>query len=538
MSKLEEDESRLEETIDVLIEKVKKKGRRGIARVVYGRTMMYILLLLVQILFLYLALMNYRQYSTLYFGSFSLLSIIVVVAIINEEINPMYKLAWIMLVVAIPVFGTFTYLMVRFQPGQVFLKKNQDKFGEQMVPYLVQNEATRRTIEGESKDLYNTARYLYSTLNFPVYTNTKTDYFAEGSKLFRRMLIELGKAEKFIFLEYFIIEEGIMWDAILEILKAKVQQGVEVRVMYDGTCCFKLLPYSYPKQLEAMGIKAKIFSPIVPILSIHQNNRDHRKILVIDGKVGFTGGINLADEYINEVERFGHWKDGGVMLKGKAVNSLTCMFLQMWNLDKLDNKLDVEQYDQYMTQEIYENKKGYVIPYGDNPLDKENTGEQIYLDIINQAKDYVYIMTPYLILDHEMLSALKAAAKRGVDLRIVMPHIPDKKYAFDLARSYYEELIRGGVKIYEYIPGFVHSKVFLSDDEKAVVGTINMDYRSLFLNYECGVYMYNTGCIGDLRQDFSETFKKCITVTLEYYKGISLFHRICGKMLRLIAPLM
>lgn len=535
MNRYEEDDSKLEEKIDALLDTVKRKGRRGIARVVYGRTVMYILILLAQIFTVYAGVLKYREYSVAFLVGYALLSILIVIAIINDEQNPMYKLAWIIPVVSIPVFGTVTYLMVKFQPGPVLLKKNQDKIGKDIAPYLIQDEKITHQMERESKDLYNTARYLNSTLNYPVYGCTKTEYFPIGEKLFRRMLIELGKAEKFIFLEYFIVEEGIMWDAILEILKEKVKQGVEVRFMYDGTCCFKLLPYSYPKQLEEMGIKAKIFSPIVPILSIHQNNRDHRKILVIDGKVGFTGGINLADNYINETAPYGHWKDTGVMLKGDAVNSLTYMFLQMWNIDK--KKIE-EKYGNYFVKEVFESKRGYVIPYGDTPLDKENTGEQVYLDIINQAKDYVSVMTPYLILDNEMLSALKVAAKRGVDVRIVVPHIPDKKYVFDLTRSYYEELLRNGVKIYEYLPGFIHAKVFLSDDEKAVVGTINLDYRSLFLHFECGVYMYKTNSISDIRQDFVETFKKCMPITLKYYMDLPLRRRFCGKILRLIAPLM
>lgn len=322
MNRIEDDESKLEEKIDMLLDWAKKKGRRGIAKVVFGRTVVYLLILLVQIFVLYLALMNYRQYS-LFFVASSILSAIVVLVVVNEEINPMYKLAWIIPVVAIPVFGTFTYLLVRIQPGPALMKKNQDKIAEEIAPFMQPDKGIQESIKKESKDLYNTSRYLQRTMNYPVYGATKTEYYSSGEKLFRKMLIELGKAKEFIFLEYFIIEEGIMWDSILELLKEKAKQGVEVRVMYDGTCCFKLLPYSYPEKLKEMGIEAKIFSPIVPILSTHQNNRDHRKILVIDGKVAFTGGINLADEYINEIERFGYWKDAGIMLKGDAVKSMT-----------------------------------------------------------------------------------------------------------------------------------------------------------------------------------------------------------------------
>lgn len=535
MSRYEEDEERLEERIDDLLDYVKKKGRRGIARIIYGRTFMIILILLIQLVMLYFPILKYEKYSTFFYICFALMSIVVVFLIINEEINPMYKLAWIIPVVAVPVFGTLAYFFIRFQPGPAFMRKRLDMLNKKTLPLLEQNEETRNNLEKENKDAFNTARYLNATLNYPVFDNTSVEYFPVGEKMFRRMLLELEKAEEFIFLEYFIIENGIMWDAVLEILKSKAQKGVEVRVMYDGTCCFKLLPYSYPSQLQEMGIKAKIFSPIVPVLSIHQNNRDHRKIMVIDGKVAFTGGINLADEYINEVERFGHWKDTAVMLRGEAVKSFTCMFLQMWNLGE---KKPESEFEKYIIREEYVKQKGYVIPYGDSPLDKENTGEQVYFDIINQAKDYVYIMTPYLILDNEMMMALKCAAKRGVDIRIIMPHIPDKRYAFYLARSYYVELISAGVKIYEYLPGFVHSKLFVSDNEKAVVGTINLDYRSLFLHFECAVYMYQSECIKDIRRDYDETLEKCMLVTKEYYYEIPVIKRLAGRILRLIAPLM
>ena len=534
MSRLDEDDEKLEEKIDELLDVVKKKGRRGIAKVVYGRAFTTVLLLLIQIAVLYYSVLKYERYSAYYYFGFLIISVIVVFAIINEEINPMYKLAWIIPVVAVPIFGTITYLFVRFQPGPMLMRKKLDGLNKKMLPLLRQDEDVKKSLEMDNKDAFNTARYLNATLNYPVYDNSDVEYFPVGEKMFRKMLLQLQKAENFIFLEYFIIEEGIMWDAILEILKKKARKGVEVRIMYDGTCCFKLLPHSYPKTLEKLGIKAKVFSPPVPILSMHQNNRDHRKIMVIDGKVAFTGGINLADEYINEVEKFGHWKDTGIMLKGEAVKTFTCMFLQMWNLN---SKSPDTSYERFIKKSSY-GKKGYVIPYGDSPLDKENTGEQVYFDIINQAKDYVYIMTPYLIVDNEMMMALKGAAKRGVDIRIILPHKPDKKFAFNLARSFYTELLSAGVKIYEYEPGFVHSKVFISDDEKAVVGTINLDYRSLFLHFECAVYMYRTECIADIRKDYDDTLLKCIPVTKEYYYKLALGKRLAGRIMRLFAPLL
>lgn len=524
-----------DEKIDELIAKVKKKGRKGLARVVYGRTVMYILLLLLQILFLYLAIIRYEKYTVSFIYGSGIMSFIVILLVINEEMNPMYKLAWIIPLTLAPIFGTVTYLFIRFQPGPALMRKQMGKIQKKITPYLMQDERVMENVAKESRDLCSTAKYLGHTISFPVYDRCETEYFPVGEKAFRSMLKELDKAEKFIFIEYFIIEDGLMWNAVLEILKEKAKKGVEVRVMYDGTCCFKLLPYSYPQQLKEMGIKAKIFSPIVPILSIHQNNRDHRKIMVIDGRVAFTGGVNLADEYINEVKRYGHWKDTAVMIKGQAVKSFTAMFLELWNIDK---KAENEEVSEYFPDCPAESAGGYVIPYGDTPLDKENTGQQVYIDILSQADRYVYIMTPYLILDGEITNALKTTAKRGVDVRIIMPHIPDKKYAFYLARSYYVELMKAGVKIYEYKPGFVHAKQFVSDDSKAVVGSINLDYRSLFLHFECGLYMYGTDSVKDIKEDFDHTFEKCFRMDEKYYYNINIVKRIIGRVLRLIAPLM
>ena len=305
--------------------------------------------------------------------------------------------------------------------------------------------------------------------------------------------------------------------------------------MYDGTCAINLLPYGYPKELEKLGIRCKMFSPLHPLVSTHYNNRDHRKILVIDGHTAFTGGVNLADEYINRKERFGHWKDTAVMLKGEAVRSFTLMFLQMWNATEKECV-----YEPYLNVPVPLpiSAPGYVIPYGDNPMDDDKVGEMVYLDILNRAVDYVYIMTPYLILDNEMITGLCFAAQRGVDVRIILPHIPDKRYAFVLAKSHYRELIRTGVKIYEYTPGFVHAKVFVSDDRRAVVGTINLDYRSLYLHFECAAYMEDVPAVGDILRDFRSTEEQCQRITMQDVNRQKLITRLAGAVLKVIAPLM
>ena len=508
-------------------------------RIVFGRTAFVVLFLLLQIGFLFSCFRWLSNYLVYIYGGMLALTALVVIYILNEKSNPSFKLAWVIPVLVIPVFGTFLYLFVQFQIGTKWINRRLKDAGDETSPYLEQNPITEKRLKKVSRDRANLAVYLKNCGGFPVCQNTSVRYFPLGDAMFPEFKRQLKSARKFIFMEYFIIERGKMWGEILEILEEKAAQGVEVRVMYDGMCCMMLLPYHYPQVLEKKGIRCKMFSPIKPTLSTHQNNRDHRKICVIDGHTAFTGGINLADEYINAVERFGHWKDTAVMLQGEGVQSFTMMFLQMWNITERQK----ENYGKYIYpgEELLNDAKpelGFVIPYGDSPLDGENVGERVYMDIINQARDYVHMMTPYLILDNEMVTALTFAAKRGVDTVLMMPHIPDKKYAYLLARSYYPELIEAGVKIYEYTPGFVHAKVFVSDDETAVVGTINLDFRSLYLHFECGVWIHKNPVVDAIEEDFLETLKKCRQVTLEDCRRSPFLPKFAGRMLRLIAPLM
>ncbi len=508
-------------------------------RIVFGRTAFVVLFLLLQIGFLFSCFRWLSNYLVYIYGGMLTLTALVVIYILNEKSNPSFKLAWVIPVLVIPVFGTFLYLFVQFQIGTKWINRRLKDAGDETSPYLEQNPITEKRLKEVSRDRANLAVYLKNCGGFPVCQNTSVRYFPLGDAMFPEFKQQLKNARKFIFMEYFIIERGKMWGEILEILEEKAAQGVEVRVMYDGMCCMMLLPYHYPQVLEKKGIRCKMFSPIKPTLSTHQNNRDHRKICVIDGHTAFTGGINLADEYINAVERFGHWKDTAVMLQGEGVQSFTMMFLQMWNITERQK----ENYGKYIYpgEELLNDAKpelGFVIPYGDSPLDGENVGERVYMDIINQARDYVHMMTPYLILDNEMVTALTFAAKRGVDTVLMMPHIPDKKYAYLLARSYYPELIEAGVKIYEYTPGFVHAKVFVSDDETAVVGTINLDFRSLYLHFECGVWIHKNPVVDAIEEDFLETLKKCRQVTLEDCRRYPFLPKFAGRMLRLIAPLM
>lgn len=517
----------------VILKKIRK-----LMRIIFGRTMIALLFLVIQIVILFISVTKLSEYYPAFYAFTLLLSLISIIYIINDKTNTSFKLVWILPVMTLPVFGTLMYVFVKMELGTKLVNSRLRTLIEETKPHMAQDTAVLDKLSAEDEREADFARYMNNYTFFPVYNDTYAKYFPLGEHKFNAMLEELEKAEKFIFMEYFIVEEGVMWDTVLEILERKAKEGVEVRFMYDGTCTIALLPYNYPKKLADKGIKCKVFSPIKPILSTVQNNRDHRKILVIDGKVAFTGGINLADEYINAKEKFGHWKDTAVMLKGEAVKSFTLMFLQNWNI----TENEPEDYAKYIIHDFSGqeqlDKIGYIIPYSDSPLDNENVGQNVYIDILFRAKQYVHIMTPYLIIDDEMKNALIYAAKRGVETVIIMPHVPDKKYAYYLARTYYAELIQGGVKIYEYTPGFVHAKVFVSDDIRAVTGSINLDYRSLFLHFECAAYMYNNPAVAEVEADYMDTLAKCEEITLEDCRKFGVFRRIAGRVLRLFAPLM
>ena len=461
---------------------------------------------------------------------------VIVIYIINERGNPAFNMTWMLLILIFPAFGCLFYIWVKSQLGTRYIGKRLRRLRLDTARYMQQDPGIIESLRESKPSNANLAHYMQYQLGFPTYQNTSAQYFACGEEKFPVLLEELKKAEKFIFLEYFIVEEGYMWGSILDILKEKAAAGVEVRFMYDGMCSISQLPYDYPKQIRKFGIQCKMFSPIRPILSTTQNNRDHRKICVIDGKVGFTGGINLGDEYINRKERFGYWKDTAVMIKGDAVQSLTMLFLQMWNV----SEMKTEDFTGYLTNmaQTVQPELGFMLPYGDSPYDNENVGEEVYVHILNHAKKYVHIMTPYLILDNGMLDTLTRAAKSGIEVCIIMPHIPDKWYAFAVAKTYYRELIEAGVQIYEFTPGFVHAKIFVSDDDTATVGTINLDYRSLYLHFECGVFMYRNPVVYEIEKDFQETLKKCRKVSVSDMKKNGILMRICGRVLRLIAPLM
>lgn len=508
---------------------------RKLKTVIYGRFAMILLGFLAQLVLLMVGYFFLRNYSYLFYGLFLAISAVVVVYIYNAPGNPDLKLSWMLPIAIFPIFGAIFYMTIIMQPGTTVLYERLMALSEYTKKYVYPRGDTRENLRNESPHMGQLAYYLEKYDNSPVYDNTQMKYYALGDSQFVDMIEELKKAEKYIFMEFFIVSGGRMLGTVLDILKEKARQGVEVRFMYDGTNVLWNLPSFFPDMLEAEGISCKMFAPIRPIFSTHYNNRDHRKILVIDGKVAFTGGINLADEYINEKERFGHWKDVGAMIRGDAVERFTYMFLEMWDVDETET----ESYEKYVLPvKDAPSSDGYVIPYSVCPLGPERVGQMVYLEILNTAHTYVHIMTPYLIPDYQLLTAMTYAVKRGVEVVILMPHIPDKKYAFLLAKTYYDQLLEAGVRICEYEPGFVHAKVFVSDDVKAVVGTVNLDYRSLFHHFECGVVLYRNSQIAVIEQDFQDTIKKCIEVKVEDYKKLKLWERMLGRIMRLVAPLM
>lgn len=509
----------------------------NIVKFLFSRLFIVGALIAVQAAVLVLLVLQLSQYFFYVYAFFAVLSVIMVFWVVGKNENPAVKLTWVIVMMAVPIFGGLFYIIF----GRSRLSKKHrvrmQTVKKSIIDFYPKNRDVLTEINNIDKVAASQCMYVVNSTQMPVYKNTLCEYLGLGEIKFERLKRELEKAQKYIFLEYFIIEEGKMWDAILEILVRKVRMGVDVRVMFDDIGCVQTLPYKYDRTLEKFGIKTVVFNPFRPSLSTSLQNRDHRKIAVIDGNVGFTGGINLADEYINAYEKHGHWKDCSIVMEGEAVYSLTLMFLEMWNYYCPTS----EPYDKYKPKSYMPqgfSTDGFVMPYGDTPLDDEYVGESVYLNLINNATDYIYINSPYFVVDNELMTAICLAAKRGVDVKVVTPHIPDKWYVHLMTRSYYTQLIQAGVSVYEYTPGFIHSKTFVVDDKFATVGTINMDYRSLYHHYECGVWLYKNSAVYQLRDDFVQTLKVCEEISYESSKKISLFKRMVRAVLRLAAPLM
>lgn len=507
---------------------------RNFLKLLFQRVVLVSLGILLQIAAMLAFMFWLADYRPWFSALMLLLRVVFTIYLVSKPMDPSYKIAWLIPILAFPVAGVSIYLFMGGNRLSLREKKRLSSLSLVTEQNLRPNPSTQKKLEEYAPLAAKQSQYLASRALSPVYEDTQTEYFPCGEACFPRMLQELRKAQRYIFLEYFIVQNGEMWDAILDILKEKARAGVDVRLIYDDFGCITRLPAGYPKYLKDFGISCRVFNPFIPVISGRLNNRDHRKLLIVDGVVGFTGGINLSDEYINRTSPFGYWKDAGLMLRGKAVWSMTVEFLAMWNAISRQE----DDCQEYLPAPISTEGRGFVQPFSDSPLGTECVGQTVLLNLISAAQKRVRIMTPYLVLDHAVTTALCNAAKSGVLVEIITPGVPDKWYVYEITRSNYTALTAAGVKIYEFTPGFLHSKVFLADDSTAVVGTVNLDYRSLYLHFENAVWLHEADCLRAICRDFEKTLPQCREVTRAMVQKTSLPRRLFRSVLNLFAPLM
>lgn len=514
--------------------------KNSIRRLIFAAIAILLQFFLLLSLFTWLS--RYATWINLVLRAFAFL---IVLRIYSMHKNSTMKLPWIVLILVFPLMGVLLYLMLGIDGHTRFMRLRYKKIDDYLMPLLSQDDETIKKLEGEDKDLAGVASYIQYSAGFPVYDDSNIRYFSDTNVALESMLKDLSAAKNFIFMEYHAIEDSVCWQKIENVLKERVKNGVEVRVFYDDLGCISFLNVDFTKKLNNLGIQCKVFNPFLPGLNMFLNNRDHRKITVIDGRIAYTGGYNLADEYFNVKHPYGMWKDSGVRITGGAVKSFTVIFLDMWdaspNLGDPIKKFHPPEtdLDKYLLSFPSEDPaSGFVQPYADNPVDSIQTGEDVYLEIIGKSNHYCYFMTPYLIITDEMARAFSLAAMRGVDVRIVTPGKPDKKLVFEVTRSFYNSLTRNGVRIYEWTPGFCHSKICVSDDRLAVCGSINLDYRSLYHHFEDSCVFYNCDAVLEVKKDFLHTFKECLDVTETYRSGRSASLRLGQMFLRLFAQLL
>lgn len=517
-----------------------RAARKPLYKILFSRFFLTVLFILLQIgFFLYVFAFLNNRYSQYVLQGGTILAVLVLIGIINGQSSSAYKMSWAILVAALPVLGVllYSYTHLNVEGRRTFANLNRNI--RDTADYAVTSLPVRDRVRYQDRGFRKLSDYMERIGGFPTYENTEVRHYPLGDDAFADLCEELEKAEVFIFLEYFIIEEGVFWDTILEILLRKSAEGVEVRLLFDDLGCAQTLPRNYYRTMNGLGIACRTFGRIKPLFSTAYNNRDHRKILVIDGRVAFSGGINLADEYINEVEKYGHWKDCVFRLRGDAVRSCTLMFLQMWNIDARESAQ--EDYAFYLegsdrTPDL--SSDGFLIPYGDGPHRTDRVAENVYIDIINHASRHVFIMTPYLIPDAETLHAIRHAALSGVEVDIILPGIPDKKLISLISKSYYAELLRSDVHIYEYSRGFVHSKMVTADAEIAAEGSVNLDFRSLYLHYECGCVMYKNSAVAEIEEDVRATLELCREVTWDTVRAMNPVLKLVALIFRVFAPLL
>ena len=515
----------------------KSNWRRVLRRVlnlVFSRLVITVVLVLLQAFWLFAVFNWLSEYAQWISRTGLALSVIMCLALIRQDSTvPEFKISWMILFMLMPVQSGLLYLLWGNKRPVFGLRRRLERAGQAMDPTRRPDPAAEEQLEKADPRAAMTAKYLHDYAPAPVCSGTAVKYYPDGQSMFADMLPALRSAEHSIYVESFIIGMGEMWGQIHEILRQKAAAGLDVRVIYDDAGCLSLLPHNYAEILQADGIRAFSFNRCVPVLNLVMNNRDHRKIMVIDGKIGFTGGVNLADEYINKLKRFGYWKDSGVRLEGPGATSLAGIFLTFWKAKYPDEEIDpARDLPEVKPQET----DCLVQPFADSPVDREAVAKNTYLELINQAQKRLYICTPYLILDNDLLSCLRLAAKRGVDVRIYTPGVPDKPTIYQLTRSYFPHLLRAGVKIYSYTPGFLHAKTWLMDDRIAAVGTVNLDYRSLYLHFENSVLIYGGAVLEDVRKDLAEIERESKEVTLGDCRT-GFFGTMYSAVLRLVAPL-
>lgn len=492
------------------------------------------LLIIAQILFVVFLIYRLSARTIWIYTALEIISMLIVIYIVNRKGNPSYKIAWIIFILGLPLFGGCIYILWGSGKMLPMVKKRMLGIQKKSLKYLEQDPLIEKKLEYADVFHARQSRFLRNESDFPVYTDTSVEYLAPGEKFFPRLLEELDKAQDYIFMEFFILAQGYMWDEVHKILKRKVEQGVEIKIIFDDFGSITRQYKGFVKSLRAEGIGVSVFNPIRPSVDLFLNNRNHRKIVVIDGRVSITGGINIGDEYINRVELFGYWMDCAAIFKGPATKSFVVMFCNMWNSINIKNKINIESH----IVRVFPPCEGFVQPYCDNPFDYRNPAEGLYMQILNSAQKYVYIVSPYLVLDNTMVMELEFAAKSGIDVRIVTPKKWDKWYVHPVTQYYYDELLKAGVKIYEFTPGFIHSKLFVSDDRVATIGTVNMDYRSFFFHFECGAWMCNNQTVYDIKNHILRIIEDSEEIMDEKWSKRGIRLRFKQAFLHLLAPFM
>lgn len=511
----------------------KAKTRNGIMRMSFCA-----ICIILEALFIAGLLTGLNRYSTIIDIVTRLLAAVLVLLLYASDRTSYMKMPWIILILIFPVMGVSMYLFIGLNGGTRRMRERYEKLDTELLPLLPCGEEELAALNEKHPNAGNIAAYIRRNAHYPVYRNTAVSYFDDAMKGLRSQLEDLSRAEKFIFMEYHAIENAEAWHMIQSVLEERVRAGVDVRVFYDDVGSVGFINRDFSRRLESVGIRCRVFNPVVPMLNIFLNNRDHRKITVVDGKIGYTGGYNLANEYFNLTHPYGQWKDTGIRLEGEAVRSLTEMFLEMWNAVS-DGDVDDTDFDAYLSVGVSGTRQGgFIQPYADSPLDDERVGEEVYISILNKAVGYCWFVTPYLIISDEMTHALRLAAKRGVDVRIITPGIPDKKLVYSVTRSFYNSLVRYGVRIYEWSPGFCHAKMCVADDCMATCGTINLDYRSFYHHFENGCFMVDCDTVTAIRDDMEHMMGESREVTEKYRTGLRAYPRLGQLFIRLFAGLL